>query len=94
MGLVPDAKMTYRNFFEIIAESLYRLTESVMGHHEAPIYFPLIGTLFIYILTCNLMGLIPGRSCLRPKTSIRRWLWARLFSFITTIAGSQSSRHR
>src|SRR4051812_37039261 len=47
-GLIPEAKMTYRNFFEIIAESLFKLTESVIGH-DAPIYFPIIGTMFIFI---------------------------------------------
>ena len=59
-GLVPESKLTYRNFFEIIAESMYKLTEMVIGHHDAPIYFPVIGTLFLFILTSNLVGLIPG----------------------------------
>lgn len=59
-ALVPESKMTYRNFFEIIAESLYGFVEGVIGHHDAPIYFPIIGTLFIFIFTCNLVGLIPG----------------------------------
>ena len=26
-GLIPESKMTYRNFFEIIAESIFKLTE-------------------------------------------------------------------
>src|SRR5690242_11914759 len=58
-GLVPDSKLTYKNFFEIIAESLFKLTESVIGHHDAPIYFPIIGSLFVFIFTCNIIGLIP-----------------------------------
>ncbi len=58
-GLVPDSKLTYKNFFEIVAESLFKLTESVIGHHDAPIYFPIIGTLFIFIFVSNLFGLIP-----------------------------------
>ena len=58
-GLVPDAWML-RNFFEIIAESLYKLTESVIGRHDAPIYFPIIGTLFVFIFASNILGLIPG----------------------------------
>ena len=52
-GLIPEEKLTYRNFFEIVAESLYKLTESVIGHHDAPIYYPVIGTLFIFIFTAN-----------------------------------------
>jgi F-type H+-transporting ATPase subunit a len=58
-GLVPESKLTYRNFFEIIAESLFKLTESVIGHHEAPIYFPVVGTLFVFIFLSNILGLIP-----------------------------------
>src|SRR5580700_240535 len=51
---VPGGKLTYLNFFEIIAESIYGLCESVMGEHAAEEYFPVIGTLFIFIFTCNL----------------------------------------
>src|SRR5688500_18501391 len=56
-GLVPDAKLTYKNFFEIIAEFLFKLTETVIGHHDAPIYFPVIGSLFVFIFSCNIVGL-------------------------------------
>ncbi len=59
-GIIPDRKLTYRNFFEIIAEKLYGLTESVIGHHDAPTYFPIIGTLFVFIFTSNILGLVPG----------------------------------
>ncbi len=59
-ALVPESKLTFRNFFEIVAEKLYGLVEQVLGKHDAPIYFPLIGTLFVFIFSCNLFGLIPG----------------------------------
>lgn len=59
-GLVPEANLSFRNFFEIVAESLYSLTEMVIGHHDAAVYFPVIGSLFIFIFTCNIVGLIPG----------------------------------
>jgi F-type H+-transporting ATPase subunit a len=59
-GIVPEPKLTFRNFFEVIAEQLYGLTETVIGHHDAPIYFPIIGTLFVFIFVSNLVGLIPG----------------------------------
>ena len=78
-GLVPDAKMTYRNFFEIIAESLYKLTESVIGHHETPIYYPIIGTLFVFIFTSNIVGLIPG--ILPPTDNLNTTLALGLFVF-------------
>ena len=59
-GLVPEPHLSFRNFFEIIAENLYKLTESVIGHHDAPIYFPVIGSLFVFIFAANIIGLIPG----------------------------------
>jgi F-type H+-transporting ATPase subunit a len=59
-ALVPDSKWTFKNFFEIVAESLYGLTKSVIGEHDAPIYFPVVGTLFVFIFTSNIIGLIPG----------------------------------
>lgn len=78
-GLIPESKMTFRNFFEIIAESLYGLTERVIGHHDAPIYFPIIGTLFIFIFTCNLIGLIPG--FLPPTDNLNTTLALGVFVF-------------
>ncbi len=59
-GLVPDSNLTFRNFFEIIAEKIYALCESVMGKHNAEQFFPVIGALFIFIFTSNFLGLIPG----------------------------------
>ncbi len=58
-GLVPDSKLTYRNFFEILAERLYALTETVIGHHDAAIYFPVVGSIFVFIFASNLIGLVP-----------------------------------
>jgi len=79
-GLVPDSKLTYRNFFEIIAESLYKLTESVIGHHETPTYYPVIGTLFVFIFASNLVGLIP---VFRPPTdNLNTTLALGLFVFV------------
>jgi F-type H+-transporting ATPase subunit a len=79
-ALVPESTLTYRNFFELIAESLYKMTASVIGHHDAPIYFPVIGTLFIFIFTCNLLGLIPG--FLPPTDNLNTTLALGLFVFL------------
>jgi F-type H+-transporting ATPase subunit a len=32
----------------------------VIGKHDAPIYFPVIGSLFVFIFFSNMLGLIPG----------------------------------
>ncbi len=57
LRLVPGG---IQNFIEIIVEELKKLADENIGHHWSPRFFPLIGTLGIYILTCNFMGLIPG----------------------------------
>ncbi|HTL12748.1 MAG TPA: hypothetical protein VL588_09690, partial [Bdellovibrionota bacterium] len=46
-GVVPDSKLSYLNFFEIVAERMYGLTESVIGHHDAAVHFPFIGSVFL-----------------------------------------------
>lgn len=79
-GLVPESKLTYRNFFEIVAESLFKLTESVIGHHEAPLYFPVVGSLFVFIFVANLVGLLP---IFKPPTdNLNTTLALGLFVFV------------
>ncbi len=89
-ALVPEHKLTFRNFFEIIAENLYKLTESILGHHDAPTYFPIIGTLFIFIFVSNLVGLIPG--LLPPTDNLNTTLALGVFVFIYyNIAGLRAN---
>lgn len=57
MKLVPTG---IQNFVEIIAEGMLDLSETTIGHHWGRTFYPLIATVFMYILTCNFMGLIPG----------------------------------
>lgn len=47
-----------QNLAEIIYEGFENLTVGVVGEHGRK-YVPLVGTLFLYILICNLMGLAP-----------------------------------
>ncbi|MEK6692444.1 MAG: F0F1 ATP synthase subunit A [Nitrospirota bacterium] len=49
-----------QNIAEIVIDGLHNFSEGGMGHKANRIFFPLIGTLGLYILVCNLMGLIPG----------------------------------
>jgi len=39
------------------------LADQMIGPERAPRYYPLLLGLFLYILTCNLMGLVPGLQC-------------------------------
>lgn len=57
LALVPRGT---QNFVEVMVESLLKLAEENMGHHWGKHFFPLIGTIGLYILVCNFMGLIPG----------------------------------
>ncbi len=79
-GLVPAPKLTFLNFFEIAAENLYALTENVIGHHDAPKFFPVIGSLFVFIFTANVFGLIPG--LLPPTDNLNTTLALGLLVFV------------
>ena len=59
-GLVPPRRMNLRNFFEVMAESVYGMVEGAMGEKNARKYFPLIGAFWLFILFGNLIGLFPG----------------------------------
>ena len=59
-GLVPPPKFGLRNLFEVLADTVLGLMAGVMGEKAAKRYLPLVGTLFIFILFSNLLGLIPG----------------------------------
>jgi F-type H+-transporting ATPase subunit a len=56
-SLVPDAK---QNFVEMLVEFLYGQVENIVGKKVAPRAFPLLGTIFVFILVSNYMGLVPG----------------------------------
>jgi len=63
--VIPDEKLTFRNFLEIIVEAVLGLVDSTMGPHGRK-FMLLIGTLGLFILFNNLSGLIPG---FEPATS-------------------------
>jgi F-type H+-transporting ATPase subunit a len=56
VSLVPS-KM--QNVMEIIISGIEEFTIDITGE-EGRWLFPLLATVFIYIFTCNIMGLIPG----------------------------------
>jgi len=71
-GVVPDEGVTVRNVAEVLVEWLAGLARERMGPDWRR-YFPLVGTLFFFILVSNLMGLIPG---LGGATSSANTTWA------------------
>ncbi len=58
-ALVPETGLQPRNFFELLTEFIYGLCKQELGK-DAARFFPLIITIFVYILFCNLLGLVPG----------------------------------
>jgi len=57
--LSMDRPGKLQHLFEVIYTFLHGEAESSIGH-EGPRFLPFIGTLFIFILFCNLIGIIPG----------------------------------
>jgi F-type H+-transporting ATPase subunit a len=52
MKTIPTGK---QNVAEMIVETLYGLTESVGGAKWAPTFFPIIATIFLFVLVANLL---------------------------------------
>ena len=48
-----------QNVFEILVSGMEEFMVDITGE-EGRKFFPLIATVFLYIATCNLLGLIPG----------------------------------
>jgi len=58
MELIP--RRGAQNTFEALVEGLYNMLEAIVGKHMIARTFPLLATIFIYILVSNLSGLLPG----------------------------------
>jgi F-type H+-transporting ATPase subunit a len=57
MQMVPSGP---QNLFETLVEKLYNTFAGIVGRHMIPKVFPLLATLFIFILASNWFGLVPG----------------------------------
>lgn len=64
-ALVPEEGLSLRNLAELLVEFMVDLIDNIIGKRGRK-YLHLFGTFFIFILTANLFGLIPGFS---PPTS-------------------------
>jgi F-type H+-transporting ATPase subunit a len=78
VALVPAPA---QNVFELIIGSLEEFMVEITGE-EGRAFFPYIGTAFIFILVCNLMGLIPG--FFSPTANINTTLAFALCTFVYT----------
>ncbi|MDO8504111.1 MAG: F0F1 ATP synthase subunit A [bacterium] len=57
MRLVPNGA---QNAAELVVESFYNLTASLSSYKKARTIVPLVLTFFLFILTANWLGLLPG----------------------------------
>jgi F-type H+-transporting ATPase subunit a len=57
--LSVDSPGSIQQGLELLAEGIIGLADDIIGH-DARRFFPLLGGLFVYILTGNLLGLFPG----------------------------------
>ena len=80
-SLKKTAPTGFQNFFEVIVSALENFVEEIMGP-EGNHYLTLIGSLFLFILVCNLLGLIPGFDS--PTANINTTLALALVSFSAT----------
>jgi F-type H+-transporting ATPase subunit a len=78
VGLVPEGA---QNVMELIVGGLEEFMVEITGE-EGRAFFPYIGTVFLFILCCNLAGLIPG--FLSPTANINTPLALALCTFVFT----------
>ncbi|MBM4295197.1 MAG: F0F1 ATP synthase subunit A [Deltaproteobacteria bacterium] len=78
VSLVPAGA---QNVFELIISGLEEFMVDITGE-EGRAFFPYIGTAFLFILSCNLMGLIPG--FYSPTANINTTLALALCTFVYT----------
>jgi F-type H+-transporting ATPase subunit a len=84
-GLVPDEGVTIRNCFEVVIEALANLAHDRIGDDWRK-YFPIVGTMFVFILFSNLIGLLPGVEGATSDANTT-WAWAFISWIVYTWVG-------
>ncbi|MFW6236109.1 MAG: F0F1 ATP synthase subunit A, partial [Desulfovibrionales bacterium] len=76
ISLVPSG---VQNFFEVVIGGMEDFVVQNMGEGGRKV-FPVLATLFIFILVCNLFGLIPGLDA--PTANVNTNLAMAVFIFV------------
>ncbi len=58
-GIIPEERITTAGALDFFIESFVAFQDSILGKENRK-YLPLTGTVFIYLLVLNILGLIPG----------------------------------
>lgn len=84
-GVIPDEGVTLRNVLELIVDGLANLARENMGEDWRR-WFPLVGTIFVFILVGNLLNLLPGVG--GPTVNINATAgWALISVLVSEYAG-------
>lgn len=81
-AIVPPAKMSLRNLFEMLGDALWNLVKNIMGEKAGRRYLPLIGTLAFFIFFSNVLSLIPGM--IPPTSTLKTNVALALTVFVLT----------
>ncbi len=77
--VIPEEGLSLRNLSELLVEFVVGLSDSIIGRKGRQ-YVHLFGSFFIFILTANLFGLIPGFS--PPTSNLNTTLGLGIISFL------------
>lgn len=79
-ALIPEKRLTLRTFFELLTQFIVDLGDSTMGKENRR-YLPFVATLFIFILSMNMLGLVPGFVMPTHRVAINAGLALLVFFF-------------
>lgn len=71
----------FQNFVELVAETLQNMLVGIMGQ-DGKQFIPFLGTLFIYILSMNLFGVIPLMKSPTSSVSVTLGLGLAVFGYV------------
>lgn len=85
---MKDVPGTLQNLAEMAVSKLQGYYEGILGPELAEKYFPVLATLFIFIIVCNYAGLLPGAGHLKgfsvPTASLSVTAGLAIVGFFTT----------
>lgn len=90
-GIEPDEGFTLRNILEILVEMIAGFAKDRIGP-EWRKFFPLLGTMFFFILVANLLGLVPGVGGPTADANTT-WAWAIIAWLVYTVVGVAKHKH-
>ena len=61
MKIIPSG---IQNFIEFVIEAMYNTCKKIAGEEKGKIFFPLVMTIFLFIVVSNWIGVLPGTGTL------------------------------